>query len=314
VFERFTDRARTVVVLAQEEARGLGHNYIGTEHLLLGLLAEGHGVGAKVLTSAGVTFDATRAEIVSIVGAKTEEAGAKIPFTPRAKTVLERSLREALKLGHNYIGTEHILLGLLEEGMGVAAQLLVRDGLTLERARGLVLHELGSFGPHASPIALTPWRGGAPVRRRAGQRQNATPAVAEIWVRAQQLAEGDPISSGHLLRALAASTDSQAARVLSALGVSADRVEGAVSATPVEGTTDETPTEAIARIANIRAEQGRVVIELADEQLAEGITADPIEVSGALADALQQFRDQLTHWLRDQASDEPDPGGPTAEE
>ena len=121
MFERFTDRARRVVVLAQEEARLLNHNYIGTEHILLGLIHEGEGVAAKALESLGISLEAVRNQVEEIIGQGGSSPSGHIPFTPRAKKVLELSLREALQLGHNYIGTEHILLGLIREGEGVAA-------------------------------------------------------------------------------------------------------------------------------------------------------------------------------------------------
>ena len=131
MFERFTDRARRVVVLAQEEAKMLNHNYIGTEHLLLGLIHEGEGVAAKSLESLDISLDAVREQVQEIIGQGQQQPTGHIPFTPRAKKVLELSLREALQLGHNYIGTEHILLGLIREGEGVAAQVLVKLGADL---------------------------------------------------------------------------------------------------------------------------------------------------------------------------------------
>jgi len=140
MFERFTDKARRVVVLAQEEARMLNHNYIGTEHILLGLIHEGEGLAAKALTSLGISLQAVRQQVEEIIGQGQQAPSGHIPFTPRAKKVLELSLREALQLGHNYIGTEHILLGLLREGEGVAAQVLVRLGADLNRVRRQVIH------------------------------------------------------------------------------------------------------------------------------------------------------------------------------
>ena len=139
MFERFTDRARRVVVLAQEEARSLDHSYIGTEHILLGLIHEGEGVASSALEALGISLDDIRGDIESIVGRGDNAPVGNIPFTPRAKKVLELSLREALQLGHNYIGTEHILLGLIREGDGVGAQVLVKRGATLERVRQEVL-------------------------------------------------------------------------------------------------------------------------------------------------------------------------------
>ena len=145
MFERFTDRARRVVVLAQEEARLLNHNYIGTEHMLLGLIHEGEGVAAKALESLGISLEAVRAQVEEIIGQGQSAPTGHIPFTPRAKKVLELSLREALQLGHNYIGTEHILLGLIREGEGVAAQVLVKLGADLTRVRQQVVQVLSGY-------------------------------------------------------------------------------------------------------------------------------------------------------------------------
>jgi ATP-dependent Clp protease ATP-binding subunit ClpC len=148
MFERFTDRARRVVVLAQEEARLLNHSYIGTEHILLGLIHEGEGVAAKALETLGISLEAVRAQVEEIIGQGGSSPSGHIPFTPRAKKVLELSLREALQLGHNYIGTEHILLGLIREGEGVAAQVLVKLGADLSRVRQQVIQLLSGYqGP-----------------------------------------------------------------------------------------------------------------------------------------------------------------------
>jgi ATP-dependent Clp protease ATP-binding subunit ClpC len=157
MFERFTDRARRVIVLAQEEARLLNHNYIGTEHILLGLIHEGDGVAARALDSLGISLDAVRREIEEIIGRGQQAPSGHIPFTPRAKKVLELSLREALQLGHDYIGTEHILLGLIREGDGVAAQVLVKLGADLNRVRLQVtqlLHGYQGRGPSPSGADL----------------------------------------------------------------------------------------------------------------------------------------------------------------
>ena len=145
MFERFTDRARRVVVLAQEEARMLSHNYIGTEHILLGLIHEGEGVAAKALESLDISLEAVRAQVEEIIGQGQQAPSGHIPFTPRAKKVLELSLREALQLGHSYIGTEHILLGLIREGEGVAAQVLQKLGADLNRVRQQVIQLLSGF-------------------------------------------------------------------------------------------------------------------------------------------------------------------------
>jgi len=151
MFERFTDRARRVVVLAQEEARLLNHNYIGTEHLLLGLIHEGEGVAAEALRSLGISLEAVRVQVEEIIGQGQSAPTGHIPFTPRAKKVLELSLREALQLGHNYIGTEHILLGLIREGEGVAAQVLVKLGADLARVRQQVVQLLSSYAGGEAP-------------------------------------------------------------------------------------------------------------------------------------------------------------------
>src|SRR5215207_5119197 len=148
MFERFTDRARRVVVLAQEEARHLDHNYIGTEHILLGLIHEGEGVAARALTALDISLEAVRSQVREIIGQGESPPTGHIPFTPRAKKVLELSLREALALGHNYIGTEHILLGLIREDEGIAAQVLAGHGADLDQARQEVVRllALGTAG------------------------------------------------------------------------------------------------------------------------------------------------------------------------
>ncbi|WP_153397297.1 ATP-dependent Clp protease ATP-binding subunit [Ornithinicoccus halotolerans] len=157
MFERFTDRARRVVVLAQEEARMLNHNYIGTEHILLGLIHEGEGVAAKALESLGISLDAVREQVQEIIGQGQQAPTGHIPFTPRAKKVLELSLREGLQLGHNYIGTEHILLGLIREGEGVAAQVLVKLGADLNRVRQQVIQLLSGYqGKEAQGAGVGP--------------------------------------------------------------------------------------------------------------------------------------------------------------
>ncbi|MEV0391343.1 Clp protease N-terminal domain-containing protein, partial [Nonomuraea sp. NPDC050643] len=142
MFERFTDRARRVVVLAHEEAKMLNHHYIGTEHVLLGLLSEGEGVAAKALESLGIGLEAVRRQVEEVIGQGATPPEGHIPFTPRAKQVLGLSLREALQLGHDYIGTEHMLLGLIREGDGVAVQVLVKLGAEPNRVRRQVVQML----------------------------------------------------------------------------------------------------------------------------------------------------------------------------
>ncbi|MDK8891473.1 ATP-dependent Clp protease ATP-binding subunit [Corynebacterium macclintockiae] len=178
MFERFTDRARRVVVLAQEEARALNHNYIGTEHILLGLIQEGEGVAAKALESMGISLDAVRTEVKDIIGTGGHPPSGYIPFTPRAKKVLELALREALQLGHKYIGTEHILLGLIREGEGVAAQVLVKLGADLSRVRQQVIQLLSGYEGNeeeggGEPAAAGVGSTGEGAPSRPGQKSNS---------------------------------------------------------------------------------------------------------------------------------------------
>src|SRR5215210_6490378 len=169
MFERFTDRARRVVVLAQEEARLLNHSYIGTEHILLGLIHEGEGVAAKAMESLGISLEAVRSQVEEIIGQGGSSPSGHIPFTPRAKKVLELSLREALQLGHNYIGTEHILLGLIREGEGVAAQVLVKLGADLSRVRQQVIQLLSGYqGPGGSAEKAGATAGGSGEQTPSG--------------------------------------------------------------------------------------------------------------------------------------------------
>ena len=181
MFERFTDRARRVVVLAQDEGRALNHNYIGTEHILLGLIQEGEGVAAKALESMGISLDAVRTEVKEIIGTGGHPPSGYIPFTPRAKKVLELALREALQLGHKYIGTEHLLLGLIREGEGVAAQVLVKLGADLSRVRQQVIQLLSGYegnenseGGDGEPAAAGVGSGaGAASGSKIGQKSNS---------------------------------------------------------------------------------------------------------------------------------------------
>ena len=169
MFERFTERARQVVVLAQDEARALKHNYIGTEHILLGLLREEEGLAARVLESLDITVEEVRAQVARIVGQGDEVTTGQIPFTPRAKKVLELALREALSLGHNYIGTEHILLGLVRENEGVAARILLDFDADAEKIRNEIIRMLSGPGRR---------QGGTPGRLgREGQELEAARPV-----------------------------------------------------------------------------------------------------------------------------------------
>ena len=251
MFERFTDRARRVVVVSQEEARGLNHNYIGAEHILLGLLEPG-GVAAQALTRFGMTLTGTREEVRARVGAGHQAPGKKIPFTPRAKKVLELSLREALNLSHNYIGTEHILLGLVREGEGVAAQILTEHAGDLTAVRQAVLDLL----PAAQALQGRRWlrRRTEPLPGEAGEPGESgepgepagmptTPAADAGLAEAARLAGSQPVGSHHLLLAALADPDSAAARTLTALGVNLDEAREALGHADIAGTSDEQPEE-----------------------------------------------------------------------
>jgi ATP-dependent Clp protease ATP-binding subunit ClpA len=250
VFERFTDRARHVVVLAQEEARLLCHNYIGTEHILLGLLAEVDGIAARALRQLGVGLGGVRRDVEAIIGRGSETPASHIPFTPRAKKVLELSLRESLGLGHSYIGTEHILLGLVREGEGVAAQVLTARGVALDRVRHAVLTQLDQHGPESSVPR------GRPPR---------TPAAEDVVAAAEQLAGNAPVGSHHLLEALARADDSLAAKVLSSLGIDPDALAATIDEIGIDGTTDVTPEESAARRIEVRLSGEEVHVVLRDD-------------------------------------------------
>jgi ATP-dependent Clp protease ATP-binding subunit ClpC len=202
VFERFTDRAGKAVVLAQEEARMLGNDYIGSEHLLLGLIHEGGGVAAKALDRMGVSLEQVRRDVTAIVGSSARPAPqGHIPFTPKAKKVMELSLREAIGLGHNYIGTEHILLALVRQGDGVAAGVLREHGLGLERVRDTVVELLTANQPMAAVEGVTeptteyeasqPAPEAEPVERRSPTCPSCSARLGE-WLRTRAIdAEGD---------------------------------------------------------------------------------------------------------------------------
>jgi len=205
MFERFTSEARQVVVQAQTEARAFLHDYIGTEHVLLGLLAA-NGPAALVLRQHGLTGETARAELDTIIGRGKQTPPGHIPFTPRAKKVLELALREALQLKHNYIGTEHILLALIREGEGVAAQIMVRRIGNLEALRKTML----------AVIAGTSTEGQEGTT--ATRRHKTTSAAEEAFSAAEALAGGAPMGSHHLLEALIRSEGSMAGLLLSSFG------------------------------------------------------------------------------------------------
>ncbi len=224
MFERFTERARQVVVLAQEEARSLSHNYIGTEHILLGLLREEEGLAARVLDSLNITIERTRQQVVRIIGRGEEVTAGQIPFTPRAKNVLELALREALSLGHNYIGTEHILLGLIREGEGVGARILLNFNADPEVIRNEVVRLLSEPGGEhrgearasaSNPPGMEGWLEG--VRPLLG------PLAGEI--RTELGRAPDP---GDLLLVLGCAKHTLAGRALEHMGLDIDTLWGVV--------------------------------------------------------------------------------------
>jgi len=278
MFERFTSRARHVVVLSQEEARRLGHNYIGTEHILLGLFGEPEGVAGRILAGFGMSLEAARGEVTAIVSTGAGAPTGHIPFTPRAKKTLVLALREALQLQHNYIGTEHILLGLIREDEGIAAQIL-RQHADLLAIRTAVLDlvptgsaEAGGRGRRwlRRRAAASPSEPGAPAEQAV---LNATPAADTTLSEAARLAGAQPVGSHHLLLAALADPDTAAARALSALGVDLDQAKEVLRSADVTGTSDELPEEAGRRRMLIQVSGERLSIEAADPVIIEAAQA-----------------------------------------
>jgi ATP-dependent Clp protease ATP-binding subunit ClpC len=216
VFDRFTDVARHIIVWAQEEARLLRHNYIGTEHLLLGLTHDEHGVATEALESFGVSTLTVRASVEELIGVGGSEPSGHVPFTPRAKKVMELSLREALLLGHNYIGSEHLLLGLVREGEGVAAQVLMRHGADLESVRQRIVEILGTRDPESG---TWPQR----VPSRSGIAGIFEPALHE----ARRLGD-EWVGAEHVVLAALESEDSLAGKVLRSFGLEKAAVEARI--------------------------------------------------------------------------------------
>jgi len=267
VFERFTERAREVVLLAQEEARILKHNYIGTEHILLGLLREEEGLAARVLESLDITVERVRPQVVQIVGSGEEVTSGQIPFTPRAKRVLELALREALALGHNYIGTEHILLGLVRENEGVAARILLDFDADSEKVRNEVIRMFGrqpsgaegTVGgerrrpAHPSPTAPEPSleRIGLSDGLLDGTGPPLRALVGEIEQRL-----GRPADAGDLLVVLACVPEGLAARALAGLGIDAEGLVRAVEEARRSGARSALlpPAALLAEREEVRAE------------------------------------------------------------
>ena len=284
MFERFSGQARQVVVLAQEEARELDHNYIGTEHLLLGLLAPSESLASASLNALGYTHDGVRDSLVAIVGRGKASPGGHIPFTPRAKKVLELSLREALQLKHNYIGTEHILLGLLREGEGRAAQILA-DKHPLDQIRGDVLARIES--PAASEA------------HAAGR----TPAAHDVLALAAELAGETPVGSHHILVAILQQPDSAAAKVLTDSGIDLDELAAKLDDVSTEDTADDTPTQAAARQLELSVTDETVTVVLRDplslelgKQIVQ-LNGGPLTARGPQLDLLSRLWAAVNGWL-----------------
>jgi ATP-dependent Clp protease ATP-binding subunit ClpA len=291
MFERFTDRARRAVVNAQEEARRLQHNYIGTEHVLLGLLAVQGGVAFKVLDRFGLSQEGVRAEVVARVGTGSVTMSGHIPFTPRAKKVLELALREALQLGHNYIGTEHILLGLVREGEGVGALIITSHGADLDKLRDAVIEILPAQAAHSAGQRWLRSLSGA-----AGEAEQedlpATPAAEASVTGAVQLAGTKPVGSHHLLLAALGDQDSAAARTLAALGVDLEQAREALRTVDVTGTSDEQPEERGRRQLVLRVTDTSLTIEATDPDIIKAAQA-AAEALGDRADPPGTIRGDL---------------------
>jgi ATP-dependent Clp protease ATP-binding subunit ClpA len=319
MFERFTERARHAVVLAQEEARRLQHNYIGTEHILLGLLSESGGIACRALDRFGISLDGTRDEVRSIIGLGKAAPSGHIPFTPRAKKTLELALREALQLHQNFIGTEHILLGIIREGDGVGAQIMKQHSSDLTEIRAAVLEMMSMTSTESS-------RGRRWLRRRSAidtasggggsfggatepgdtTEMRTTPAADVSLSAAARLAGSQPVGSHHLLLAAIADADSAAARALVALGVDLNQARDALRNADVTGTSDEQPEEAGRRQMLIKVTDDKLTIEAADPVIVRlgqaalsaqedqgGIIRGDLPVNSSLAAVWQSLHDSL---------------------
>jgi ATP-dependent Clp protease ATP-binding subunit ClpA len=279
MFERFSARARQVIVQAQEEARLFHHNYIGTEHLLLGMLAEPDGVAHQALTAAGVTREDVRVRVQAAVGMGKRAPAGHIPFTPSSKKVLELGLREALSLHHDYIGTEHLLLGLIRERDGLGARLLSESGVDLLTLRMSVL-DLVPPGSGSAETRRRPFwarsRHDLPAPSEAGDVLRTTTATDTSLDEARRLAGDGAVGSHHLLLATLSDSTSAAAKALGSLGIDLDQARSALREVDVAGTTDELPEEAGRRQLVMRVSGSTLVMETADPTLvvaAQGILA-----------------------------------------
>ena len=290
MFERFTTRARSAVVHAQDEARELGHAHIDLEHLLLGLLSEPESIAAIALRRCGVTAARTRAEVVAAVGRGDTAPPGHIPFTPGAKRVLELALREALTLGHNYIGTEHVLLAIVAAGPSAALTAIAAQGTDGDAVRREVRAEIG----HATAA-----RSGKPAPAPA-----RTPAAEAVLAAAQELAGDAPMGSHHLLEAMALVDDSLAASTLAALGIAGADVAATIDELGIAGTSDVTPELEAVQHLEVHLDDDAVRIVLADPATRELVArlvdamGNPIRGSDPAGATLiglwQAVRDALT--------------------
>jgi ATP-dependent Clp protease ATP-binding subunit ClpA len=284
MFERFSGQARQVVVSAQEEARELDHNYIGTEHLLLGLLVTSDSLAGTSLTALGYTRDDVRASVEAMVGHGKGAPEGHVPFTPRAKKVLELSLREALQLKHNYIGTEHILLGLIREGEGIAAKILEAKH-PLDRIRGDVLARVDSPGTRET--------------HGAGR----TPAAHDVLAIAAELAGDTPVGSHHILEAILQQPDSAAAKALTDAGIDLDGLAAKLDEVSTEDTADDTPEQAAARQLGLSVTDEAVTVILRDSGSIElgkqilKLNDGPLAARGAQLDLLSRLWTSVNSWL-----------------
>ena len=323
MFERFTNRARRVIVLAQDEARELQHNYIGTEHILLGLLGVPDGLAGRALDRFGISVADAREEVIAIVGKGTEPPSGRIPFTPRAKKVLELGLREALSLHHNYIGTEHILLGLIREGDGVGAQILVTAAGDLARVRTVVLGLL----PPAQAKAGRRWLHRNPaVPGDEPEEPHTTPAARTSLDEAARLAGQSPVGSHHLLLAALADPETAAAKALVSLGLDLDQAKDVLRNADVTGTSDEQPEERGRRHMRIRVASDAVTLEATDQELVSlasataevlggeagppGTIRGDLPIASSLGKVWQALRDSLEDIRRASTAATADPAEP----
>lgn len=308
MFERFSDRARRVIVLSQEEARTLGHDHIGTEHLLLGLLEEAGGIASQALVGLGVTAEATRQLLVAEVGAKpsrAQQSSGHIPFSPRAKKSLELALRQSLRLGSNYIGTEHLLLGLLNEGGGRAITLLGRQELDIGALRGAVL----ALTPEAHGPERSSGRGRRPVWPGAQLPDVSTTAAADEAMRAARtLAGDDPVGSQHLLLGALGDPGSAAAKALAGMGVDLVAIRRALHEVDPAGTTDEAAEQAGRRRMRLRVGPSVMTVEIDDPvllDLARGALAafgGDVRDTGTISGELDEAAGLANVWTALQAS------------